>query len=229
MKIIDLLNLKTRLPVALLLAAAIAVALPPAAQAQRPSLGAMDQKLDQLLQGQREIKDRLNAATCNELRFTGQVWGRDATGVDLRARTNSTLHFIGCVDGASSCAPANFFCTFDPSAETLSFGTNAASTLNDAMRALVDPGNGNGNDMTGGPFACSSPANPDSVSNAPDKPEDATALCRALGYAAGTVVPVNANTCPEAQSAGGTGLDWTSDFVASVGYGREFTCTGFGS
>ena len=133
------------------------------------------------------------------------------------------LHFIGC--NGNGCTTSSFFCVEDPNNETLTFGTSVLS----AMRALVDPGNLNGDDMTGGSPNCCSAANPDRICNAPDKPADATALCEALGYAAGTVIAVIANFCPEAEdfSVSNNGLEWSSDFVTTNGFGQEFTCTGF--
>ncbi len=160
------------------------------------------------------------AATCAELSFTGQVWGRDAVGLDLRARTNSTLHYIGC--NGDGCPASSFFCTDDVSGQTLRFGT----TSNSALRALIDPGNVNGDAIKNTRVGCCSASIPDDVCNAPDKPADATALCKALGYGAGTVIAVGSNSCPEAE-AQTSELDWGSDFVGSPGFGKEFTCSGF--
>ena len=161
-------------------------------------------------------------ATCAELMFSGTIWGSAAVGLDLRARTNSTLHFIGCSVG---CSTSSFFCVDNPSTKTLTFGTTDTS----ALRALVDPGNLNGDDMSGGAAICCSGTNNDAVCNSPDKPADATALCRALGYVSGSVVSVNSNLCPEAEdfSTANDGSNWSSDFVNSNGYGQSFTCTGF--
>ena len=159
-------------------------------------------------------------ATCAELQFSGTIWGVAANGLDLRARTNSTLHFIGTIESQTGL----FFCQDNPVLETLNFGTSGT------LRALVDPGNANGNNMSGGPsVVCCSAANPDAVCNAPDKPADATGLCKALGYASGSVISALANFCPEAEdfSVANDGSDWSSDFAGSPGYGREYTCTGF--
>ena len=57
--------------------------------------------------------------------------------------------------------------------------------------------------------------------NAPDKANDATALCEQLGYNSGSVTTVSANSCPESHWDGTT---WTSDYVTSHGYGKMYTC-----
>ena len=80
--------------------------------------------------------------------------------------------------------------------------------------------------MTGGTLACASETNPDGVHNAPDKPADARALCRALGYTDGTVQADPLNSCPEPSALDLDGLSWTSDFVRSFGYGQSYTCIG---
>jgi hypothetical protein len=50
------------------------------------------------------------------------IWGRPARGMDLRNYTGNTLSFIGIsTDGGT---PSNFFCTYDATADRLSFGTN---------------------------------------------------------------------------------------------------------
>ena len=57
--------------------------------------------------------------------------------------------------------------------------------------------------------------------NAPDKADDATALCEQLGYQSGSVTTVSKNNCPEPHW---DGTAWTSDFVGSDGYGKRYTC-----
>ena len=210
----------------------------------RPSLSSIDQKLDQLLAGQEELREGqeqlrsgqqaildeldllraqlgLTLAKCADLEFSGTIWGEQASGIDLRRFTNSTLHFIGC--NGDGCGADTFFCEFDTATLTLTFGTTSSG----ALRALVDPGNAAGDDISGDPgFGCASTSSPYKLHNAPDKPEDASALCRALGYADGTVEAVNSNSCPEPTSLDADGKDWTSDYVTSFGFGRVFTCSG---
>ncbi len=197
----------------------------------RPSLNSIDQKLDQLSSGQQDIRADIealrsilfaNVATCEDIEYSGVMWGRQVRGVDLRSYTNSTLHFIGCFAGiGSQCLPEEFFCSFDRGALTLTFGAPSGS-----VRALLDPGDAAGASMTGGVFDCASGSNPDALHNAPDKQADANALCRALGYAGGTVDAVNTNNCPEPTAVDPDGGNWTSDFVRSDGYGQSFTCSG---
>ena len=170
-------------------------------------------------------------ATCDDLVTDIDMWGDSARGVDLRAYTNSTLHWIGCpTDG---CVPANFFCNFDPATQTLSFG----STGGGAMRAAVDPGNAEGDVMPDDNLApqgcCTSEVPLFGVCNAPDAnnngvPIDAAeALCFALGYETGSLTWVESNGCPEANTLTEDGSDWTSDFVESSGFGQTYTCVGF--
>ncbi|MCH7519057.1 MAG: IPTL-CTERM sorting domain-containing protein [Candidatus Dadabacteria bacterium] len=174
-------------------------------------------------------------ATCDVLVTDIDMWGDPARGVDLRAYTNSTLHWIGCpTDG---CAPDDFFCDFDPNTETLSFGT----TVDSALRAAVDPGNAEGDTMpnentsenTVCDGCCCEQIPLFGVCNAPNAdnngvPIDAAdALCFALGYESGSLTEVDSNSCPEANAITADGSDWTSDFVESAGYGETYTCVGF--
>jgi hypothetical protein len=166
------------------------------------------------------------AADCTELLATPTIWGEACTGLDLRARTAGTLHFLGCVDSES----CTFYCNYDAAAQTLSFGTTGTATL----RAQIDPGDAAGDGFSATTYECCSAANPTGVCNAPNAANNgvpfssATALCRALGYGAGTIVrEVNTNFCPEAHTLDATGESWTSDFVESDGYGAEYQCSGF--
>ncbi len=167
-------------------------------------------------------------ATCAELEFDGQLWGVNAAGLDLRKRTNSTLHFIGCLDGLSSCAASTFYCIDDPQNGTITFGTTAPAGPSDTMRALIDPGNANrSRNTTPTTVACCSASVPNNLCNSPITASSANALCVALGYSSGVVTEVvNENTCPKADdfSAGGDGRDWSSAFVGFPGYGRSYTC-----
>ena len=165
-------------------------------------------------------------ALCADILTTMDVWGQTARGVDLRAWTDSTLHYIGCP--GDGCSPADFYCTDNPSAQTLAFGNGGSSTL----RAAVDPGNALGNTMPTSYSGCCT--GPLGLCNAPNTtnngfPVDmAKALCNALGYANGTVVRERAsNSCPEADVRSADGLVWSSDFVNSSGSGEEYLCTGY--
>lgn len=173
-------------------------------------------------------------ARCVDLVTNIDMWGRPARGVDLRAYTNSTLHWIGCP--SNGCEPDDFFCDFDPNTQTLSFGTTRST-----LRAAVDPGNAEGDTMpdensslgTDCDGCCCDQFPLFGVCNAPDAfnngvPIDAAdALCNALGYASGSLTEVDSNTCPEANAIAADGSDWTSDFVDSSGYGQTYTCVGF--
>jgi hypothetical protein len=169
-------------------------------------------------------------ATCAELYTTMDVWGLPAEGLDLRSRTGSTLHWLGCpTDG---CDPGQFYCNDDPGAQTLAFGTNAAA--GDSLRTLVDPGDAIGDTIPSSFSDCCSPAAPNDICNAPDnncngEPVDCIeALCHALGYQNGVIIrAVPTNFCPESHALDTGGTDWTSDFVESDGYGAEYLCSGF--
>lgn len=169
-------------------------------------------------------------ATCDDLVTDMEVWSMPARGVDLRAYTNSTLHWIGCP--GDGCLPESFFCNFDSGTETLSFGTTSEG---EALRSVVDPDNEHGDLMPNDSDTdcCTAENFFSGVCNAPDAnnngvPIDAAeALCYALGYESGSLTWVDGNTCPEANALTADGGDWTSDFVDSSGYGRTYTCVGF--
>ena len=174
-------------------------------------------------------------ATCNDLVTDIDMWGQSARGVDLRAYTNSTLHWIGCSVG---CTPNTFFCNFDQKTQTLSFGTTDIDTL----RAAIDPNNAEGDTMpnsiqpsidAGCGGCCCDQVPLFGLCNAPDAdnngvPIDAAdALCFALGYESGSLTWVDNNSCPEANAITADGSDWTSDFVMHNGWGTSYTCVGF--
>lgn len=179
-----------------------------------------------------ELYAQVLPATCDALVTDIDMWGEPARGVDLRAYTNSTLHWIGCP--SDGCDPDEFFCNFDPATETLSFGTTVES---ERLRAAVDPGNAQGDLMPDDNLApggcCTAEVPLFGVCNAPDAnnngvPIDAAdALCNALGYESGSLTWVDENSCPEAHAITADGSNWTSDFVESDGYGSTYTCVGF--
>ena len=171
-------------------------------------------------------KSNVKKATCNDILTTMNMWGKTAKGVDLRAWTNSTLHYIGC--NGDGCSPTDFYCNYDAVAQKLSFGSKIGT-----VRAAVDPNNALGDTMPNSYAGCCS--GPLGLCNAPDSNNNgvainpAAALCNALGYKMGTIVrqDVNSNSCPEVHVTNANGLVWTSDFVNSLGYGAEYECNGF--
>lgn len=170
------------------------------------------------------------AATCNQILTTMNVWGVASVGLDLRGRTDSELHWLGCTDVPESCAPSSFYCTFDASSERLTFGTLATDG---AVRAVVDPGNQVGDLMpTSHDGRCCTATL--GVCNAPDNlnngvnVNNADALCRALGYDDGVLVrSVSSNQCPEAHAVRSRGDAWATDYSTSNGYGAEWRCQRF--
>ena len=182
-----------------------------------------DASCDDILDDSEDTVDPTQA-TCADIETSDDMWGRAASGVDLRAWTSSTLHYIGCpTDG---CNPDHFYCT--DGAGSLQFGTTSGSTL----RSAVDPGDGRGDDMpTAGDWAgcCDVPLGlcnaPNSVNNGVGV-DMVTALCNALGYANGTILRevLNSNFCPESHAVTADGQDWDSDFVDSQGWGAEYLC-----
>lgn len=147
------------------------------------------------------------AATCADLAFSENVWGRPAVGLDLRAFTNSTLHFIGCND--DGCNRSTWFCNDDPVAGTISFGSTG-SGINGVLRVQVDPGNVAGNSISQLYGSCSSASSPDAISNFLIADSAAAALCRALGYQDGTSVDQTGttNSCPYANPVDSSGTNW---------------------
>ena len=171
-----------------------------------------------------EILQGFISATCADIMTTMDMWGGPATGVDLRAWTNSTLHYIGC--NGDGCGQSSFSCVDDPVAETLEFGTSQT------LRAVVDPNDANGDIMPTSYAGCCN--GPMGLCNAFDNSNNgigingAEALCFALGYASGSIVSyVSSNTCPEVHANSIDGLDWGSDFINSDGYGNKYRCEGF--
>jgi len=169
-------------------------------------------------------------ATCEALVTDIDMWSQTAMGVDLRAYTNSTLHWIGCME--NGCSPDTFFCDSNPNTQTRSFGTTTTAPL----RAAVHPGNAEGDLMPrdGGGGCCTTedpflhPCDAPDANNNGVPIEAADALCNALGYESGSLTEVADLTgCPEAHAVIANGSDWTSDFVMHNGYGRSYTCVGF--
>jgi hypothetical protein len=164
------------------------------------------------------------AARCTDIVTDMPVWGQPSRGVDLRAYTASTLHWLGCTLG---CPPETFYCA--ETETTLRFGTSGAA----AMRALVDPANQMGDVIPSTFTACCSASAPMEVCNAPMSDANgglgaptAVALCRALGYDTGRVLREGSgNFCPEPHATAEDGSAWTSDFVHSDGYGAEYECS----
>src|SRR6185436_16564459 len=134
-------------------------------------------------------------ATCAEMVATPTIWGRACTGFDMRKRTKSTLHFIGCIDNEG----CTFYCTYDAQNQTLQFGTVGGA----ALRAQVDPGNAIG-DNFGGNYACCGVNNKNDICNALDSANNGVnvnnvkVLCNALGYQNGAYIRQSSgNSCPQ--------------------------------
>ena len=172
----------------------------------------------------------VSKATCDALLTSMDVWGQASTGVDLRAWTGSTLHYIGCP--GDGCTPNSFYCNYDMETQMLEFGTNS----NSALRAAVDPNNANGDTMPNSYNGCCN--GPLGLCNSPDMNNNgvsimggttnADALCDALGYQNGDfLMSVNNNSCPEPHVLDSAGLQWTSDFVGSAGFGKAYRCDTF--
>jgi hypothetical protein len=166
------------------------------------------------------------AATCQAIVTTQNMWGQPAKGVDLRAWTNSTLHYLGC--NGNGCSAASFFCNDDPNAQTLEFGSTGT------VRAVVDPDNKEGDKMPTNYSGCCSANAPLGVCNGPDASnnkiniDNAKALCNALGYQNGVLAASGpSNSCPEAHALTADGTKWSSDYVNSDGYGRHWKCSVF--
>ena len=97
------------------------------------------------------------------------------------------------------------------------------------MRSVVDPGDAQGDLMPMQNAGCCQQAL--QLCNAPDSNNNGVnvnmvgALCAALGYGQGTIVrEVNSNVCAEPHAVAANGLDWSSDWVNSAGYGAEYLC-----
>jgi len=170
-----------------------------------------------------------SAATCADIHFDGEVWGLPAIGVDLRAYTNSELHFVGCP--GNGCNPSTFYCTHDAINETLEFGTTSSTSV---LRALVDPGNVLGDTNPTSFSGCCDALEPSGLCNAFDSNGNGTginsieALCDALGYQSGTFVrQIFNNSCPEVHATATNGLVWNSDYVNGFGGGQAYQCAGF--
>ena len=170
----------------------------------------------------------VKAATCVDILTDVNMWGKVSRGVDLRAWTASTLHYIGCP--GDGCPNTSFYCNYNAGAQTIEFGSNSGG----AVRSVVDPNNQNGDTMPNTYAGCCN--GPLGLCNAPDANNNgvnigvsnAKALCSALGYADGAFLasPAN-NSCPEPHATDATGKAWSSDWVSSQGFGQIWKCTGF--
>ena len=170
------------------------------------------------------VQNSVVVAQCSDILTTMNMWGGAANGVDLRAWTNSTLHYIGC--NGDGCSPNSFTCVDDVGNETLEFGTSGT------LRAVVDPNNSNGDIMpTSYSGCCSGPlglCNSFDSTNNNIGVNSVDSLCHALGYSSGTILnQVSSNSCPEVHSASPDGQDWSSDFSNTQGYGSKYLCSGY--
>ncbi len=71
----------------------------------------------------------------------------------------------------------------------------------------------------------------DQICNSPDSNNNGVnvvmvdALCASLGYSSGTIVrELNSNGCAEAHALSQDGLNWSSDYQGSSGFGAEYLC-----
>ncbi|MBI4700497.1 MAG: hypothetical protein HY744_04910, partial [Deltaproteobacteria bacterium] len=165
-------------------------------------------------------------ATCNDLVTNQNAWGKTAKGVDLRAWTASTLHYLGCP--GDGCSSGEFNCTYDQNTQTLDFGTNGGT-----VRSMVDPNNNAADGWPNGYGGCCTANQTLGLCNGPDKNnngvpiDNGAALCNALGYKTGQLSSGTGNVCPEPHALTSDGLSWTSDFVNSDGFGYHWKCVGF--
>ena len=155
------------------------------------------------------------AAQCSDILYSGTVWGYAASGVALGAYTNNELQFIGCIDDGSSCALNDFSCS--DTGGSITFGSTGGDNGYDTLRSC----HGVSSISECNTYDCCSHGG--ALCNAPDKADDATALCQQLGYQSGSVTTGSENYCPESRWDGTT---WTSDYVTSNGYGKMYTCDG---
>merc|ERR550517_232102 len=120
--------------------------------------------------------------------------------------------WIGCND--NGCSTSEFYCT--DSSTQLTFGTTRTDA-GGAMRSVIGtfwP--------TSYSACCSSSLTSNCVTNSPDDSYSALALCNELGWSNGSVEAISLNYCPEIHW---TGSDWSSDWVHSDGFGRNYTCS----
>ncbi len=167
---------------------------------------------------------------CEDILTSAPVWGSAARGLDLQRFTNGTLDWLGCGDDVG-CANSSFFCTNETTG--IFFGTSSL----DALRTLVDPGNAagaafpTGYDTSVNDGCCGATA-PRNVCNAPLANNDGVssinagdALCKALGYASGSVVVEQANNdCPHVYTTKLDGSNWSSFWVQDTKYGAQYRC-----
>ena len=176
------------------------------------------------------------AVKCADMLINDMMWGKPATGIDLRKYTNSTLHYIGC--NGDGCTPQSFYCTYDANTQTLQFGSAAT-----VVRAAADPNNSLSDTMPNDAMwfngCCTKPLG---LCNAPGAGNNngvmitqngqpvtnAQALCWALGYKNGTELSNTGNGCPQVHALDGDGAFWSSNFVNNNNVsGKEWRCTTF--
>jgi hypothetical protein len=165
-------------------------------------------------------------ADCTDLTTNAPVWGQAAVGLDLRQWTSNFM-WLGCA--FSSCTTSTWYCNYDPVNQILQFGSASGT-----VRALIDPNNTLNGQFPTTYNSCCTSSIPTDVCNAPDNVDgpaavnSADALCEALGYQTGQLVSAGTgNTCPEVFASDTTGLNWSSDFVSSNGYGQQWQCSTF--
>ena len=170
------------------------------------------------------------ALTCDQIISSVPVWGFGSKGIDFTSVGYAidigtfTLVYIGCpTDG---CDPNEFYCKVNDDG-SLEFGTNAEGNGHGALRTLLSnatkpsefPSKSPGKSIVG----CATKTNPTRIHNAPVDHLSVKQICKQLGYRDGTVIDkINSNFCPEPEYINNT---WTTDFIHSDGFGRQFKCT----
>jgi len=149
--------------------------------------------------------------TCSDLLVrNAQIWGGNATGINVSKYTDGTLHFIGC-NGGVSCDPDSFSCKDTGSG--IEFGSNADKK---AVRALL------GKDIPTTWGGCCTATKKDGACNNMDRQEDADRLCKQMGFGGGSVEAEPENECAEVEYNNGK---WMSTYARTEGYGKKISCT----
>jgi len=149
--------------------------------------------------------------TCKQLMTKYQVWGKDASGIDVSKYTDGKMKWLGCM--GDGCKPTDFFCT--QKRDEIVFGATGT------MRAVLGK---NVPSTPKGPLACGSRKNPTGMFNPMDRSKDIDRMCQMMGYTRGTILKRRKqNFCPGVTS---TKTGWGSNFRVQTSYGSEFRCQG---
>ena len=154
-------------------------------------------------------------ATCDDIQTRQSVWNSPATGVDLSDYTDGQLKYLGCA-GFRCSEP--FRCEYDSVNHILDIGGVGG------VRAMIDPGNENGDDWSyDGERCCDKALGPCA---APIDKKSVHAMCRALGYRGGKLIETteSAIECPGIRASDTDGKEWTSDFTTPAKSGQRWRC-----